>query len=290
MPPASKPARRSPASGGDPAPDLRPVEARRGRVGKVKGIQAADSATAPSFRALEVSAMALFIVLTALLTLRLGPGLRERWAAALLAMALGVLSMDFLSGFLHWAGDTWGSVHWPWIGPHVLRTFREHHVDAEAITRHDAVEVNATNAMIALPALSIGHWLGPDSYLGSAYMLAIGLSAIVTNQIHLWAHRRENPRWIRRLQRLGLILSPEAHALHHEPPFHDHYCITTGWLNQPLARIRFFRGAEWLVTRVTGAMPRAEDAVAAEALDSISAAKGAPLEGESFGLGTAEDP
>jgi ubiquitin-conjugating enzyme E2 variant len=47
------------------------------------------------------------------------------------------------------------------------------------------------------------------------------------------------PPVVQRLQRWGLILSQERHALHHA----DHqraFCVTSGWLNPLLDRIRFF--------------------------------------------------
>jgi hypothetical protein len=56
-----------------------------------------------------------------------------------------------------------------------------------------------------------------------------------------------------------LILPPEHHAIHHSAPFTSHYSITTGWMNRPLAVIRFYRALEWAVTRLTGAIPRADD-------------------------------
>ena len=56
-----------------------------------------------------------------------------------------------------------------------------------------------------------------------------------------------------------MILPPEHHAIHHTAPYDTHYSITTGWMNRPLAAIRFYRGLEWMVTRVSGLVPRADD-------------------------------
>ena len=84
---------------------------------------------------------------------------------------------------------------------------------------------------------------------------------MMTNQFHKWAHLEasELPKALRLLQRTGLILSPEHHQLHHQAPFATHYCITSGWLNGPLAKLCFFRRLERIVTRVTGAVPRRDD-------------------------------
>jgi hypothetical protein len=40
------------------------------------------------------------------------------------------------------------------------------------------------------------------------------------------------------------------HQIHHDTPHDKYYCITVGWMNPLLHRLRFFRFLEWLVARV----------------------------------------
>jgi len=87
---------------------------------------------------------------------------------ALSALMLGFVAADFLSGFIHWLADTWGTPEWPIIGRALIRPFREHHVDQKEITRHDFVETNGNNCFISLP-VAIGAALLPDGTPGSSW-------------------------------------------------------------------------------------------------------------------------
>lgn len=47
--------------------------------------------------------------------------------------------VDFVSGLLHWAADTWGKFETPIFGPTIIRAFRMHHVDPQDITLHSFI-------------------------------------------------------------------------------------------------------------------------------------------------------
>ena len=194
-----------------------------------------------------------------------------------LAALLGILAADFTSGFVHWMFDTWGSTQTPFFGKLAIRTFRHHHVDEKAITRHDFVETNGHNFGLSFPVAVIGILVVRpatatllDVFSGMVLLGVVVFNAC-TSQIHKWAHQDERPYVVQLLQRARLIVSPEHHALHHVAPHTRNYCITLGWLNGPLRAIRFFETLERLITTVTGAVPREDDLGETEALEVAAA-------------------
>jgi ubiquitin-conjugating enzyme E2 variant len=189
------------------------------------------------------------------------------WSTSWWLVALGVIGASVLtdlgSGMVHWLWDTWGSQDWPIVGKTFIRPFREHHVDPKAITHHDFLETNGACAFTMLPFLAAAWWCaghhGEASLFASVMLGSVSVLTLMTNQFHKWAHATNVPRSVALLQRLGLILTPDGHDLHHHAPFTAHYCITHGWLNPLLDRIRFFRALEHVITRLTGTQPRTED-------------------------------
>jgi plasmanylethanolamine desaturase len=210
----------------------------------------------PVFRTVEILSVAAFAGLVASQSYRLlGFWWHSPFLAALTFVGAWVFA-DFVSGFFHWAGDTWATPELPVLGQTVVRTFWEHHRDPLIMTRHDWVETNATNCLISLPML-IFCQLRPGAW-GHSFVFFLALWVCMTNQIHKWAHQHKRPGWVTFLQRWRLINGPKHHSIHHVRPHMKHYCITTGWLNVPLNAIGFFRSVEWLVIRLTGFVPRQE--------------------------------
>jgi ubiquitin-conjugating enzyme E2 variant len=170
----------------------------------------------------------------------------------------------------------------PVIGKALIRPFREHHVDPEAITRHDFIETNGNNCLISIPVaimcVAMPHtsttWVFLASSLGSMIFWVMA-----TNQFHKWSHMDAPPPLIGFLQRVHLILPPDHHRIHHTAPYNKYYCITVGWLNWPLQVVHFFPLAERLITWATGLLPRQDDIgdEAALALVEAQVASEAPV-------------
>jgi plasmanylethanolamine desaturase len=174
---------------------------------------------------------------------------------AVACCVLGLCAADLVSGLVHWAADTYGSAETPIFGGFV-GTFRVHHTDQADIARHDVIEANADvfsfSAPVHLATLAL-----VQSPFWLSFAFGLFLASYPSSQLHKWAHLQRRPPFIERLQRWGLLLSPERHALHHAGRHDRGYCITTGWLNALLDRARFFRSLERILA--SAGIRRAED-------------------------------
>lgn len=186
----------------------------------------------------------------------------------LLPLVVGLLSgwvlTDFLCGMIHWAGDTWGRTKLPIVGRALVRNFREHHVDPQAITRHGLVQLLGEQAIVAIPVVGLLRLYDPahDDDVGATALLSLYtmlVASVAANLFHRWAHMRHPPLAARVLQRVGILISFKHHGRHHCAPHLQRYCIAIGWLNPLLDGIRFWRALEWLVWKTTGAVPREDD-------------------------------
>ena len=201
-----------------------------------------------SYRLLEVGSLAAFAAFGVLFTRQAAMEVMARlsWpttGAVTIVLGLGYVLADFLSGLVHFLFDNFGSVHTPIIGRRFIKPFRDHHEDPAAMTRADAIAVNADNCLACLPILVPLYFLldlAQHPYVGM-FVVSVLFFTMLTNQLHKWAHMPELPRVVRALQRTHLVLSVEHHQVHHTAPFDTHYCITWGILNPLLERVGFWK-------------------------------------------------
>lgn len=78
---------------------------------------------------------------------------------------------------------------------------------------------------------------------------------VLSQETHRQAHMVRPARWVRTVQKSGLIVSQKTHLAHHHSPFDDNYCILSGMWNNVLDRTRFFRRWEAIIYRTCGVEP-----------------------------------
>lgn len=205
------------------------------------------------YRIIEITATFLIPPLIIFNSIFLGDHMLDQGAIILVGsiIFLGILAGDMLTGLVHWFCDTFGNEDIPFFGPNIIKPFRDHHTDPQDITRHDFFETNGNScllgAFVNTPVIVCILAINELSLTLSSVLLFISvmsLAACMANQVHKLSHSKKPNAFARLLQKGYLILNPKMHARHHKAPHLNNYCISFGWLNPLLDRIRFFRIAE----------------------------------------------
>ncbi|MEK7466553.1 MAG: fatty acid desaturase CarF family protein [Planctomycetota bacterium] len=197
----------------------------------------------------------------------------SRTALITLAVPLGYVLSDFATGFAHWFCDTFFEEDTPVLGPLLIRSFREHHRDPLSITRHHFLELNGSNCVAVAPVGASLLAIDPaasDAWLFVyATLVSLCLGTVATNQFHRWAHEPSPNALARFLQKCRLVLTPSHHAVHHAPPYARHYCVTNGWANVLMEKIRFWEAAERVL--VAAGVPKSAEGEAPAASPDFAA-------------------
>ena len=136
--------------------------------------------------------------------------------------------------------------------------FKNHHPRPDALGRRPfLVQIGSTILFVSLPlslflnALCLAFPF-PGPLIAGAIVLMIG--GTLAQYFHGTLHRADNPWVVRMMRRAGLLMSPEAHAIHHATLRQD-FATNNGWSN-PLVNVvfRFAINRKWLDE--TGLEPR----------------------------------
>ena len=155
-----------------------------------------------------------------------------------------LLIADFISGLGHWAEDTWGAPgKSEFLDKWVVLPNIDHHRRPGGIRNKTYWETNHVTVILSI--FVVGVLLLLHVHTWQPYFTVFLISH--SNQIHAWAHSQSSPRWVRKLQRFGVLQSVGHHGEHHKRPYACRFCTTTSFLNPILDASRFWRGLEWIV-------------------------------------------
>jgi len=186
------------------------------------------------------------------------------WPWVLLAVLAGVYAADLVSGLLHGAFDTWFDEDITFLRRMVLQV-REHHVFPNRIFHisflHDVGTLSWISLILIGPVVLGVILSGAGPAAGFVVLATAVFSVLLVSMLafHKCGHRARQPRWIRLLQRSGLLLSVSHHSQHHLGNHDFNYCIINGWADRTLGRLGLFRGLEWMIARWSGAQPQRND-------------------------------
>lgn len=137
-------------------------------------------------------------------------------------LLLGWFAIDLVTGVYHYVMDHRKPTDWL-IGGQVA-DFMAHHADRQSMAKASLWSRNWMNAVASLLALLFA-WLWPAS---AVFWVTVWLGGTISQEAHQWAHAADVPKLVRALQKVGVLISPEAHERHHSD-FERCYGVLNGW-------------------------------------------------------------
>jgi len=131
---------------------------------------------------------------------------------------------------------------WRKIGPFekLVYDFKNHHPRPEALGRRPMlVQIGSTIIFAALPAsiaLNAVAWLLPIPGWLIFGIVVLIIGGAFAQYFHGTLHREDNPPIVRWMRAIGLLMSPEAHQLHHDTLTRD-FATNNGWSNPLINRL-----------------------------------------------------
>jgi len=186
------------------------------------------------------------------------PAAVAAWYAADLLSGITHMYMDYrpctpgvgLDRMFHYSGSRESADYlalrdrvMPRISPfeRLVYDFKNHHPRPDALGRRSfLVQIGSTILFVSLPFSILLNLLclavaPPGWLIAGAVVLTIG--GTLAQYFHGTLHRADNPWIVNAMRRVGLLMTPDAHALHHATLRRD-FATNSGWSN-PLVNAIF---------------------------------------------------
>jgi len=134
-------------------------------------------------------------------------------AINILGFVITMFAIDFVSGFVHWAEDTFGSETTPIIGKWIVKPNVIHHESPVAFTAKNWLQ-SSWDLLLATVLIMITCWFMGVLTWHVWLFCFLGANA---NQLHKYAHMpsKSVPLIVRVFQKLRILQNARDHAKHH---------------------------------------------------------------------------
>ena len=168
-----------------------------------------------------------------------------------------ILIADFITGFVHFLLDQYGSPESRFF-KNAIKINLSHHDNPRLMLERSYWELTKDSWKIAFVVMPLAT-LFFGFYWELAFVLIVGSN---TNIFHKWSHakRSEKPKFIHFLQKMKLLQGKHQHVQHHRKPFDTYFCIITNFWNPILEKIYFWEGVIRLF-KILGIKPVAGTAI-----------------------------
>lgn len=161
-------------------------------------------------------------------------------STVLVCMLVMFLAYDMYSGVLHIVLDCPANISLPLLGQACLEFQWHHHIPTD-IVRKPFIEVCGDLNVAAVIMCSI-HVLWSSQMGSQAVPLILGSLKLFMAYFGQFSHRTAHDfkctsPFAKGLQRVGLMISQQAHKAHHKPPHDMDYCLV-GVCNRPMDALR----------------------------------------------------
>lgn len=175
-------------------------------------------------------------------------------------VVLGYLLADFVVACFHWFEDTYLDIHTKYSLLREIAINNElHHYKPRLIIIYNplqSIRDQSIASVLSVCIISVIHRNMVFKYysIWATFVIFVSLS----NYIHQLAHLRSNEKHsiILFLQKLGLILSSDHHAVHHHSSPDNTYGVLNSYTNHIYDRLRIWRGLEFIIQILFRISPR----------------------------------